>query len=77
MEVLLRSLDPHSSFQLAPEMSRFPPIRVEAVGEGKTEDCVQSVLAMERTAMQMEVGSILEDLIELAYGDMRMAYKQE
>ena len=42
MEVLLRSLDPHSSFQLAPEMSRFPPIRVEAVGEGKTEDCVRN-----------------------------------
>lgn len=75
MEVLLRSLDRHAPLELAPEMSRFPPIRVQVVSEGKTEECVQSVLAMERSSMQMEVGSMVEDLIELGYGDMRMAYK--
>ena len=75
MEILLRAQNPHSPLQLAPEMFRFPPIRVQPVEEGKTEECVQSALAMERSSAQMEVGDIAEDLIELAYADMRMAYR--
>ena len=56
-------------------MSHFPSIRVQPVEEGKTEEFVQSALAMERSSAQMEVGDIAEDLIELGYGDMRMAYR--
>ena len=40
-----------------------------------THTCVYNALTLEQTASLITVGDIAEDLIELAYGDMRIAYK--
>ena len=40
-----------------------------------TPTCVRNALALERNASLTTVGDVVEDLIELAYGDMRIAYK--
>ena len=66
-------------------MRHFPALRV-VVGACELADastnastntptCVRNALALEQTASLTTVGDIAEDLIELAYGDMRVAYK--
>ena len=40
-----------------------------------THTCIYNALTLEQTASLTTVGDLTADLIELAYGDMRIAYK--
>lgn len=54
-------------------MKRFPSLRV-CPAQGTTPRSVQEAMAVEEQAARLCGGAIIEDLIELAYGDMRVAH---
>ena len=54
-------------------MKRFPSLCV-CPAQGTTPRSVQEAMAVEEQAARLCGGAIIEDLIELAYGDMRVAH---
>ena len=56
-------------------MDRFAPLPVSTTETGSTPECIRMALGMERVGRHLKVGGLVDDLIELAYGDMRIAYK--
>ena len=81
-ELLLRASDARTLLRLDPTLRHFPALRVVESAESSsgsahpaTPACVRDAISLEQSASLMTVGDIAEDLIELAYGDMRIAYK--
>ena len=56
-------------------MDRFAPLPVSVTETGNTPECIQIAIGMERVGSHLKVGILVDDLIELAYGDIRIAYK--
>lgn len=75
MEILLQEHRSHLPLALSPTMNRFASIPVRVVEEGTTPECVKMAMRLEVVANNMEMGEWCDDLIELAYSDMRIAYR--
>ena len=75
MEIILQEHHSHLPLTLSPTMNRFASIPVRVVEEGTTPDCVKMAMGLESLASRMEMREWCDDLIELAYSDMRIAYR--
>ena len=72
-EVLLRSVDGSCAVTFTPGMKHFPSLRV-CPAQDATPRSVTEAMSVEEKAARLRGAAIIEDLIELAYGDMRTAH---
>ena len=73
-EVLLRAAMKGGKLALAPSTARFAGIALQP-GEEEMSATLRTALEFERDANTASFDTCLEDLIELAYADMRIAYR--
>ena len=79
MEVLLNDPELQSSFSFSSHSLLFPslhliPSNQQELSEG-TAELMKVVVGVERSTRQLPKRVVLEELTELAYADMRIAYR--
>lgn len=75
VEVLLTSDEWNSSIRLAKEMKRFPVLQLKHLENSELKPNVKLVKGLMRQSSIQSLDSLKKDLIELAYADMRLAYR--
>lgn len=73
--MLLTSDEWNSSIQLAKEMKRFPVLQLKHLENSEMKPNVKLVKGLMRQSSVQSLDSLKKDLIELAYADMRLAYR--
>lgn len=75
VEVLLTSEEWLQEVRLANTMKHFPKIHFMKVEDDKTKQHLQEVIDMIKLASHVNMRDCLDDLIELGYADVRIAYR--
>ena len=75
VEVLLTSEEWLWDIHLAEQMKHFPKIYLMKVKDDKTKKPLQEVIDMIKLASHVNMRDCLDDLIELGYADVRIAYR--
>ena len=75
VDVLVTSLVEDDSVQLEASMHRFPALSAQFVPESSSASPLNQLRPLLRRSASLSMHDLAEDLIELAYGDSRVAYR--
>ena len=76
VEILLTTPDWLDSISLSKVMKHFPSLRLQVNSTGTTkESLLQSLHLMKESSSSNNLNTVLNDLIQLSYADIRIAYR--